>query len=189
MSDYGAVFYERNLKFQTALADALVPYITKKIKFSSIADFGCGCGHFLSSLAYDVSSSDFVGLNLEAPRNMKIPKERFVPADFSKAIDLEKKFDLVISLEVAEHIPASSADTFVFSLVRHASKYIMFSAATPGQGGVGHINEQPHEYWHNQFFKHGFSVNDCIRRNLAKHPKVPFWYRNNIFLYERLEGK
>lgn len=189
MSDYDAAFYERNLKFQTALAGPLAPYITKKIKFSSIADFGCGCGHLLMELSRAVGARDFLGLNLDEPRNMKITPGHFVPADFSEPINLEKKYDLVVSLEVAEHIPEQCADTFISSLVRHASKYIMFSAATPGQGGIGHINEQPHEYWHDKFAHHGFSVNDCIRRHLAKHPKVPFWYRNNIFLYERLEGK
>jgi 2-polyprenyl-3-methyl-5-hydroxy-6-metoxy-1,4-benzoquinol methylase len=61
-------------------------------------------------------------------------------------LDLEKEFDLVVSLEVAEHLPASAADQFVNTLVKHGKK-ILFSAAIPGQGGQDHLNEQWPDYW------------------------------------------
>ena len=63
---------------------------------------------------------------------------------------------------------------------------ILFSAAVPGQGGYHHINEQPHEYWHNKFAEKGFKMYDIIRPLIQYNKKLPFWYRNNIFIYERV---
>ena len=57
-------------------------------------------------------------------------------------------FDLVVSLEVAEHLPKECADIFVDSLVR-LGPIILFSAAIPQAGGTCHINEQWPEYWRN----------------------------------------
>ena len=57
--------------------------------------------------------------------------------------------DLVLCLEVGEHLPKSAASTLADSLARAVASQgmLIFSAATPGQGGAGHVNEQPHEYW------------------------------------------
>ncbi len=180
---YDKDFYSRNLNFQRALAAPLVPWIIKNLKYNSVADFGCGCGYLLSQLSK--GKRDFIGINYNVPENLQFDKSHFMSADFTREVILNLKYDLVVSLEVAEHIPEASADTFIFSLVSAASKYIMFSAATPGQGGVDHVNEQPHEYWHEKFIKHGFMACDEIRPVLAGNKSVPFWYRNNIFLYER----
>jgi len=58
--------------------------------------------------------------------------------------------DLAMSLEVREHLPPSMGHNLVVSLVRSAPLTI-FTAATPGQGGSGHVNEQPSEYWIEEF--------------------------------------
>jgi hypothetical protein len=35
---------------------------------------------------------------------------------------------------------------FVYCLARHARRFVLFSAAPPGQGGEFHVNERPFEY-------------------------------------------
>ena len=70
----------------------------------------------------------------------------FHAADLAAPIDLGRQFDLVQSLEVAEHLPAAKAEQFVETLTAHGSR-ILFSAAVPGQGGENHINEQLPDYW------------------------------------------
>lgn len=64
-------------------------------------------------------------------------------------------YDLVMCLEVAEHLPESAADVFVENVASRVGKYLVFSAAAPGQGGDGHINCQPQEYWRRKFESKG----------------------------------
>jgi cyclopropane fatty-acyl-phospholipid synthase-like methyltransferase len=47
---------------------------------------------------------------------LEIPSERFQPADLRQPIRVGRQFDLVVSLEVAEHLPAECAAAFVQSL-------------------------------------------------------------------------
>jgi hypothetical protein len=63
---------------------------------------------------------------------------------------------LVICTEVAEHLPANVASQLVSHLVS-LSDVILFTAATPGQGGRHHLNEQPHSYWVALFAQLGFT--------------------------------
>ena len=60
---------------------------------------------------------------------------------------------------------------------------ILFSAATPGQGGENHLNEQPHEFWRALFADHGYRLLDFVRPRIREHPKVESWYRYNSFLF------
>jgi len=62
--------------------------------------------------------------------------------------DLEGKFDLVMCLEVAEHLPKHAArNVLLATLTNSTGKHLIFSAAQPGQHGTGHINVQPLSYW------------------------------------------
>ena len=182
MANYNRKFYERNKRFQMALADKISHFVANKFKPKSIVDFGCGCGYFLKNLAELAGTTDFVGLNFPVPR--AITEIDVTEVDLSESIYLGKRFDLVVSLEVAEHVAESSADMFIENLTAHGDT-ILFSAATPGQGGEGHENEQPHEYWHKKFEFHGYEPRDIIRPIIRGDKSVPFWYRENIFVYKR----
>ena len=130
----------------------------------SVLDLGCGQGVWLASWvrlgAKDVQGIDGPYVDQE---RLHIPKERFQGRDLARPVDLGRHFDLVQSLEVAEHLPQSAAEQFVDSLVRHGP-LVLFSAATPGQGGENHINEQPWEYWREKFAARGYEVFDFFGR-------------------------
>lgn len=79
-------------------------------------------------------------------------------------------------------MPAASAPQFVAALARHGS-VILFSAAIPHQGGVGHVNEQWQSYWAQAFAAHGLKPYDVIRPQIWNDEKVAYWYRQNIVLY------
>jgi hypothetical protein len=87
----------------------------------------------------------------------------------------------VQSLEVAEHVPATAAQTFVDCLVAHAP-VVLFSAAVPGQGGDNHVNEQPYEYWRSLFADRGYRMYDFLRPQIVG-TKAAHWYRYNTFLF------
>jgi hypothetical protein len=97
-------------------------------------------------------------------------------------------YDLVISTEVAEHIPKKYSEVFVNNLVRHAKRYIVFSASQPGQWGDGHINCQKKDFWINLFENKGavfqkemtFKYIEEIK-NIEKIAKNLGWYENLMF--------
>src|SRR3989344_334927 len=88
--------------------------------------------------------------------------------DLSKYFNLNRKFDIVICIEVAEHIPGESSDLLVENISRHGN-LIIFTAATPGQGGTDHINEQPKEYWISKFKKAGLNFDNKETIKLSKY--------------------
>jgi hypothetical protein len=111
-----------------------------------------------------------------------IPRERFIARDLTAGFDLGRQFSLVQSLEVAEHLPETSSDRFVASLVRHGS-LVLFSAACKGQGGENHLNEQDYDYWRARFARHGYVAIDFLRRRILTDREIEPWYRYNTILY------
>jgi SAM-dependent methyltransferase len=159
-------------------ATHVVPHITALLSPRSVLDLGCGKGEWLEAFGLE----DWLGVDIAAPAG-----DRFLSTDLTERIGLGRTFDLVLCLEVGEHLPEESADTLVDNCVTHANA-VVFSAAVLGQEGTGHINCQPHEYWHEKFSARGYVVNDAIRPKIARDPYVSEWYRNNMFLYLRMVG-
>jgi SAM-dependent methyltransferase len=95
-------------------------------------------------------------------------------------------FDLAYCLEVAEHLPAQLAEQLV-EVVCGLAPRIVFSAAPPGQGGVGHINEQPPEYWHAIFRRNGRqydpTASETIRQGFERNGVAAPWLKGNTVVY------
>ena len=163
----------------------MVPLLMKLYHPKSVLDVGCGTGTWLKAFE-EAGVADYLGIDGAYVKagQLEIPKEKFNAVDLRNSWDLKRKFDLVISLEVAEHLPDSSATVFVESLTRH-SDTIIFSAAIPGQGGQHHINEQWPAYWEKKFAVHGFYFHDVLRPLVWDNAKIDWWYRQNIFLVNR----
>src|SRR5262249_2270842 len=104
--------------------------------------------------------------------------------DLNRLIKTEDRFDLAMSLEVAEHLLPASAEIFVASLTG-LSDVIMFGAAYTAQGGRNHYNEQPPTYWAKLFAAQGFVPFDLFRAAVWGSEQVEFWYQQNTFLYVR----
>lgn len=155
----------------------------------SLVDIGCGRGIWAAEWM-NAGVTDCVGVDgaYVDTDSLAIPHDRFVAQNLSRPFDLHRTFDLVQSLEVAEHLPESCADVFVDNLCRHGS-LVLFSAAVPGQGGEMHINEQPLEYWRRKFSERGYTAYDYVRWRVAHHTDVEPWYRYNTLLFARELGK
>src|SRR5690606_11269946 len=117
---------------------------------------------------------------------LEIDPADFQPADLTRPPQLDQRFDLAMSLEVAEHLPAAAADSFV-SLLTSTADCVFFSAAIPGQGGVSHLNEQPHRYWAEKFARRGYLQLDPVRPRIWQNPDVYRFYSQNAFLFVRAE--
>jgi SAM-dependent methyltransferase len=164
-------------------AELMIAVVRSYLDVTSVLDVGCGRGIWIDEWRR-VGVEDVVGVDgsYVDPERLAIPAKHMALLDVSVPFRLDRHFDLVQSLEVAEHIPAASADTFIDNLVAHGD-IVMFSAAVPGQGGEFHVNEQPYEYWRDKFAARGFALFDFLRPKIAAIRKIGPWYRYNTFLF------
>lgn len=151
-----------------------------------VLDVGCGEGWWarafadLGCEAVGVDGPYVVRSCLVGPGCETVSGVRGYAADLARhPVDAFGQYDLTVCLEVAEHLPASRADSFVAELCRTAAN-VLFSAAIPGQGGVDHVNEQPPEYWARLFSDNGFTVSGALRWEIWNNINVEPWYRQNL---------
>ena len=186
---YSTDFYDYIDAGSRASAKAVSGLILGEMTVTSLLDVGSGHGAWAAEwLRAGVADVVAVDGDYVARDQLAIPAERFLAHDLATPLDLKRKFDLVQSLEVAEHLPGESAASFVDNLVRHGD-VILFSAAVPHQGGEHHVNEQPPEYWRERFAKRGYRAYDWLRPRLADKRQVKPWYRFNSFLYANAAGR
>lgn len=114
--------------------------------------------------------------------NTKIPKERYLFHDLKDRLQLDKRFDLAICMEVAEHLTPGRATSFVSDLCR-LSDFVLFPAAVPGQGGVGHLNERWQDYRVSLFAENGYSWHASFRNAVLSLGSVPVYYRQNAIVF------
>ena len=154
---------------------------------NSMLDVGCGGGTWMRA-AKSLGVPDVVGIDAQKlPDNVECDCEVLV-WDLCKPFDLGRKFDVVMCLEVAEHLDQSNAASLIKSLCRHGDR-IVFSAACPAQFGQNHVNCQWPAYWQSHFNSEGYTCSDSIRWELWDNPEIEPWYRQNMFVAERSPAK
>src|ERR1700685_413165 len=128
-------------------AGIAVPLILGITGAASVVDVGCGAGNWIVAFQ-NAGVRDYFGVDGVhiPPETLRFPVARFLAHDLTTPLRLDRRFDLAISLEVAEHLPESAAAVFVKSLT-DAADIVVFSAAIPLQSGPGHVNEQWPPYW------------------------------------------
>src|SRR5215217_4925510 len=166
-----------------ASARVMVPILLKLVEVQSVIDIGCGTGAWLSVFREngieDIWGVDGPYIN----RNqLKIPAQQFTSTDLEQPFHMPRNFDLVVALEVAEHLSEGSAETLVNTLTG-LGPVVLFSAAIPNQGGANHQNEQWPEYWAKLFNSNGYVASDAIRRRVWTNENVEVWYAQNTLLF------
>jgi len=181
---YDAKFY-RELEATRNSAREVLPIVFDLLKPSSIVDIGCGAGHWLA-MALELGVNDVLGVDGDwaLKTKLEIPRDKFLAHDLTTPLQLGRKFDLALSLEVAEHLAESQARPFVQTLCTVSDK-IIFSAAIPGQGGRHHVNEQWPAYWAHLFADCGFECHDLLRPRIWTNPRVLWYYAQNCLIFAR----
>jgi len=157
--------------------------------FASSLDLGAGDGYYSHALnkmgvdAYALELSD-MGLAHLPGRDTQA-----IIHDLRKPLDLLRDYELVLCIEVAEHLPASAADVLCTTIARHTGRLLVFTAAPPGQEGHGHVNCQPPEYWRRRLAGEGMIYLDedtqHIRRawgNILRKSVID-WLPRNVMLF------
>jgi SAM-dependent methyltransferase len=180
---YNSLFFEQLRAGAARSAEVIFPLVLEYLTVKSVVDVGCGDGTWLAVLQ-KLGVEDILGIDGEyiSENLLQIPRNRFYSYDLTKKIVLDRKFDLAISLEVAEHLPPESANDFVDSLTRLAPA-ILFSAAIPLQGGNHHVNEQWPNKWAELFEQHSYLPVDMVRKRVWQNNDVEWWYAQNTLLF------
>ncbi len=186
LSKYSANFYDSVAERADLASQSILSIFFSKFHASSIKDIGCGNGIWLRETLDNQDIKNRYGYDLASAIESA---EYLINKDIIfKEIDLESasydliKTDLTLCLEVAEHISMNAGLQLVKNICK-TSSYVIFSAATPGQGGFNHINEKPFEYWVSLFESNGFVGFDLFRSKIQQDKRIPFFYRNNVFLF------
>lgn len=185
LKPYTNRFYDEMQAISVRSSRQIVPLVLDLVPAKSVVDIGCGIGCWLNGFVeqgvQQIFGVDGAWVDTD---NLLIPRESFMVHDLKQPLKLERTFDLVVSLEVAEHLPGSSADNFVQTLTS-LGPVVLFSAAVPFQGGTNHINEQWPEYWAEIFASYGYKPIDCIREKIWKNQDVAYWFAQNMILFVR----
>lgn len=152
----------------------------------SVIDFGCAIGAHLELFQENGVEVKGVEGNKSAIEHSIIPSESIDHCDLRKPYKTDQKYDLVLCFEVAEHIPEKYVNEFLDSLTEAGDDVIM-TAATPGQGGTHHVNEQPREYWISKFDERGFEYDESEVEALKGSIEVTetTWITENLFVFTR----
>lgn len=145
--------YGKNLN--TGLGD----FVLQTVAPLDFLEFGSGLGGLASYIAerteldpsYCIEPE--VELDGDLGRNVHLLNLDILSTPTPEA--LKRRFDMVISIEVIEHIPLERHTEVFDFLVARAGRIIVFSAARPGQGGHGHVAERPELEWREEFLTRG----------------------------------
>lgn len=166
----------------------------------TVFDWGCGPGSYL--MPYKEFGMTVRGFDACPTAGQLLSADEFRRWDARFPFQDQLLFDglktdmadLSICFEVAEHLESHWADRLVDTICEH-SKCIIFTGATPGQGGSYHYNEQPHEYWLEKFeTRHGFKVSPFNAplhefleqwRPHEQRLEVCGWLLNNVYFLEQ----
>jgi len=140
---------------------AITRDFVERHQIKSLVDFGCGVGsHLEGALA---GGATIKGYELSFEASKRYTPTNVLPfieyGDVTKTMDVGK-FDAVFSVEVAEHIPPDTSDQFAANLTKAAERFIVITAAPPGQKGKCHINCRPREFWIELICRHGWVYDD-----------------------------
>jgi SAM-dependent methyltransferase len=171
-------------------AKYIVPDLVSVFSPSRVLDVGCGACNFANLLMPHVESVTAVDGSAESERHAA-PGVGWIHHDLRLPLQVGREFDTVLCLEVAEYLDGEYSRVLVNSLARHTSQYgtVVFCAARIGQGGLGHVNEQPPEYWEHLWESVGFGRTQLDLENALRvswrDKRVNKCYWRNVMVMTR----
>lgn len=184
---YDDSFYAETREVKREPYRNVAAILARHLTFQSILDIGCGTGQLLAE--WKLLGKDVLGCEVSAAAILGAPPEITVfQADATRPIRINHRFDLVVCIEVAEHIPRRHSQQLVENCASLGDQ-VCFTAAPKGQAGVGHINLRPYSFWIDLFSRHGFThlpeAGQRIREQMRAQ-NVLSWIPNNLLIFSRL---
>ncbi len=186
---YDAAWYKDLARFREWNERAMWAAFAHLGRPDSFLDLGCGDAWMVRT-ARMIGSKPSLGVEVSpAIKELKPKWASVLIANLGEPITLSRKFDLVASIEVGEHLPEENANVYCDNISNHVGQWLVFTAAAPDQNGDGHINCQPQEYWRVKFEARGLAyVPDHTERlrETWKYCTGPmFWLPQNLQVFMR----
>jgi SAM-dependent methyltransferase len=148
--------YERNdhwTDFFAGIADRIV----KELKPRSVLDAGCAMGLLVEQLFR--RGVDAWGVDISKYAITQVHESVADRCRVGSLVDpLDQRYDLVVCIEVVEHMRSDDARAAIANLCA-ASDRVLFSSSPFDYAEPTHLNVQPPEYWSAAFAGHGFFRN------------------------------
>jgi SAM-dependent methyltransferase len=185
---YDKDYFETTIEsFAVPVAPVIAESVITRFHPRSLVDVGCGTGAILEQFqkrGVRCTGLEYADAAIAKARSRSL---QVIKLDLTQKNSLDLIADLSMSLEVAEHLPQAIADPFVDLLCTLAPTVLM-TAAPPGQGGTGHLNEQPNEYWIAKFQSRGFQLDqestDAFRQQW-READVAGFYHQNVLVFRK----
>ena len=181
---YDKNFYEKHECYYKKAVTNFTNYMLENFEFDSICDIGCGTGEFLSQLqgTKDVLGIDF---SVGASECLVLDRAKYLDADVTKPLNLNRTFDVVVSLEVFEHIFKELEDVYLDNIDSLSPKYLILSCAVPRQWGRHHVNPREPEYVIETLLKRGYEVDVERTEKFKCIKKLAAFYRKNTHVFHK----
>lgn len=185
--EYDKNYYGARMDFKNEVYPLMGNIFDNILKPKNVIDVGCGHGILMDGL-----SCESVGIEA-SDEGFKQTKERGYEAyqiDLRLPLDFKRRFDLAISIEVAEHLEEEYADIFVDNLISLSNRILVTASPKVEQY---HYNAQSKQYWIEKFCAKGFSLSETtnvlVETMRKKIPKARDYLYNNLMFFENLSNK
>lgn len=170
----GIFIGEHNHKFDKSLANAILNLYKDK-NIITVADLGCGNGNYVNVF------KEF-GWEVDGYEGNKLYTDN--PVDLSEPLNPDKKYDLIVCLEVGEHIPPERCEIFLDNLEKFSFKHLILSWGIPNQKGKGHVNCLSNEtvinHMKKRYFEYINEDSEYLRNNASLS-----WFKNTIMVFKK----
>jgi len=149
---------------------------------ATILEFGSGVGKYVKFYRENgITTTGMDGLeNVEKLSNGLVQS-----TDFTTELPPEiRPAEVVLCLEVGEHIPPQKTDLLLNNLVSKTQKVLILSWAVPGQGGDGHINEMPNRQVIEMVERRGLKFDRNVSEHI-RHISTLTWFKNTILVFRK----
>ena len=184
---YDDKFFDKNLEWNKPIAAKLVNVLIDYFSPSSVVDLGCGNAEFLNEFyKKGIKIQGYEGSRCAIGKAL-IDKKYIQLFDLKNKIFSPHKFDLAICLEVAEHIEKKFSKRLMENLTS-LSDTVVFTAASPDQGGHFHINEQSRGFWIGLFKERSYNLDNDTTEKIKQEMKeegILWWYCDNIMIFRK----
>lgn len=165
-----------------SLDKKLIETICETFNPVKIADMGCGVGDYCKvCLSYGYKIDGYEGSQIAC---QKAVCGNIECVDLSKPAEPKDDYDLVLCLEVGEHIPQKHQEVFIDNLDRFSKDILILSWALPGQVGTGHVNCLSNETVIELMGDKNFNFDKNMSEYLRKNSELS-WFKNTLMVFRR----
>lgn len=186
---YGEDYFGTRMNWKPATYKVLAETIEEVLEPQIIVDVGCGNGILMSGfkapIVLGVEGSD-AGVKASKERGFSTLKHD-LRTPFVKKVPYADTADLVVSIEVAEHLEEEYADTFVDTLCSLSDTVVLTAS---NDAGYSHFNCQPKKYWIDKFRARGYDIalqeqTDVYNKLKERiNPRYGYLY-NNMMVFKK----